>query len=223
MNEPESHPVTICLRDAAPGATVTGFKAPKRKRANAAPPKTPSATAYSPSASPTTNRGELRTRPPPVRRKIPSQPLCSSQRLRKRPLDAALPADLTQTHAAIPNGKAYSSFGSSDGLSIYSGGTSSAGISLTLIPPSSAGGTFSIASTSAASNAWPSSTSSRTLSESAPGKSGSPCKSPDCTFAGAIATDLVAGLSGFSFFRAMPPAEHAAGQCDYLDGRTPDV
>src|SRR6267143_1190349 len=62
----------------------------------------------------------------------------------------------------------------------YSSGTSSSGTSWVLTSPSSASPASSTPLTSSASNAFPSSSNSSTLSEPAPAIPDNPCKSPDC-------------------------------------------
>src|SRR5487761_988712 len=66
-------------------------------------------------------------------------------------------------------------------LSRYSPGTSSCGTSCVRTSPSSASPASSTPFTTSASNAFPSSSSSSTLSESAPWTLDNPCKSPDCS------------------------------------------
>src|SRR5437773_552979 len=66
-------------------------------------------------------------------------------------------------------------------LSRYSPGTSSCGTSCVRTSPSSASSASSTPFTTSASNAFPSSSNSSTLSESAPWTLDNPCKSPDCS------------------------------------------
>src|SRR5229473_5316520 len=66
-------------------------------------------------------------------------------------------------------------------LSRYSPGTSSCGTSCVRTSPSSASRASSTPFTASASNAFPSSSNSSTLSESAPWMLDNPCKSPDCS------------------------------------------
>src|SRR5712664_3848678 len=62
----------------------------------------------------------------------------------------------------------------------YSSGTSSSGTSWVFTSPSSASPASSTPLTSSASNAFPSSSNSSTLSEPAPAIPDNPCRSPDC-------------------------------------------
>src|SRR6266436_3243496 len=62
----------------------------------------------------------------------------------------------------------------------YSSGTSSSGTSWVFTSPSSASPASSTPLTNSASNAFPSSSNSSTLSEAAPAIPDNPCKSPDC-------------------------------------------
>src|SRR5436853_3612854 len=66
-------------------------------------------------------------------------------------------------------------------LSRYSPGTSSCGTSCVRTSPSSASSASSTPFTTSASNAFPSSSNSSPLSESAPSTLDNPCKSPDCS------------------------------------------
>src|SRR6267154_1087346 len=66
-------------------------------------------------------------------------------------------------------------------LSRYSPGTSSCGTSCVRTSPASASSASSTPFTTSASNAFPSSSNSSTLSESAPWTLDNPCKSPDCS------------------------------------------
>src|SRR6266851_5355929 len=66
-------------------------------------------------------------------------------------------------------------------LSRYSPGTSSCGTSCVRTSPSSASPASSTPFTTSASNAFPCSSNSSTLSESAPWTLDNPCKSPDCS------------------------------------------
>src|SRR5437667_2200104 len=75
-------------------------------------------------------------------------------------------------------------------LSRYSPGTSSCGTSCVRTSPASASSASSTPVTTSASNAFPSSSNSSTLSESAPWTLDNPCKSPDCR------PDRVSGSSG---------------------------
>src|SRR5579864_4083425 len=77
----------------------------------------------------------------------------------------------------------------------YSGGTSSSGTSLVVTSATSASGAFSTPLITSASNAWPSSANSSTLSESAPAKWASPWASPACP--------AVSGPRPFSSIAAM--------------------
>src|SRR2546427_12487453 len=65
-------------------------------------------------------------------------------------------------------------------LSSYSPGTSSCGTSCVRTSPASASSASSTPFTTSASNAFPSSSNSSTLSQSAPWTLDSPCRSPDC-------------------------------------------
>src|SRR5467141_218925 len=65
-------------------------------------------------------------------------------------------------------------------LSRYSPGTSSCGTSCVRTSPASASSASSTPLTTSASNAFPSSSNSSTLSEFAPARLDNPCKSPDC-------------------------------------------
>src|SRR6266403_1831079 len=66
-------------------------------------------------------------------------------------------------------------------LSRYSPGTSSCGTSCVRTSPASASSASSTPFTTSASNAFPSTSNSSTLSESAPWTLDNPCKSPDCS------------------------------------------